>query len=239
MTKRHPAKYSKGFAKRFAEILVKYGCRHILDPFAGVGGIVEVHDHGYTGTIVCNEIEEEWALDILRRNEWRACGLSVHIGDAESLPLFWTSWFDAAVTSVTYGNRMADHHDAKDGSRRNTYKHALERDLTPGNTGAMHFGTTRKTRFDYCTKHKRCYIELRRVLVDGAIFVLNVSDHIRKGRRMRVTLWHRLCLQSLGFEVIEEQRVATPRNRQGANGDKRVEYESIIVFRLNKRGDAD
>jgi tRNA G10 N-methylase Trm11 len=232
MTKRHPAKYTKGFAERFAEILVRHGARNVIDPFAGVGGLVEVRDFGYDGVIWLNELEREWAMQTPNDDPYWS-EVYVCVGDAESM-YFDDNEFDAAVTSVTYGNRMADHHDAKDGSRRNTYKHALERDLTPGNTGAMHFGTTRKTRFDYCTKHKRCYVELRRVLADGRIFVLNVSDHIRKGRRMRVALWHRLCLQSLGFEVIEEQRVATPRNRQGANGDKRVEYESIIVFRLRK-----
>jgi hypothetical protein len=227
---RHPAKYSKGFAKRFAEILVRHDRHSVIDPFAGVGGLVDIRNHGYDGLIFLNELEREW-LDMTP--------LSYHVflnvGDAASLP-FESNAFDSACTSVTYGNRMADHHRARDTSRRNTYTHAIGRDLTPGNTGAMHFGSTRKSRLSYCTKSKRCYVELRRVLADNAIFVLNVSDHIRHGRRMRVTLWHIRCLTSIGFEMIERVDVPTQRNRQGANGDKRVAYESIVVFRLNKRG---
>ena len=37
---------------------------------------------------------------------------------------------DCIVTSPCYGNRMADHHDAKDSSRRITYKHKLGRDMS-------------------------------------------------------------------------------------------------------------
>ena len=48
--------------------------------------------------------------------------------------------FDAICTSPTYGNRMADHHEARDGSPRDTYRHVLGRPLTPGNSGALHWG---------------------------------------------------------------------------------------------------
>ena len=45
------------------------------------------------------------------------------IGDATALPFAdWT--FDAVITSPTYGNRMADHHNAQDGSRRVSYRHS-------------------------------------------------------------------------------------------------------------------
>lgn len=45
------------------------------------------------------------------------------IGDATRLP-FDNRMFDAVITSPTYGNRMADHHDAQDGSKRITYRHS-------------------------------------------------------------------------------------------------------------------
>lgn len=45
------------------------------------------------------------------------------VGDATSLP-FPDEAFDAIITSPTYGNRMADHHDARDNSRRLTYRHS-------------------------------------------------------------------------------------------------------------------
>ena len=53
---------------------------------------------------------------------------------------FSDATFDMVVTSPTYGNRMADHHNAKDGRRRITYTHNLGRTLTPGNSGAMQWG---------------------------------------------------------------------------------------------------
>jgi hypothetical protein len=95
----------------------------------------------------------------------------------------------------------------------------------------MQFTGKRKSSLAYATKHKRCYVEMRRVLAPGRIVILNVSDHIRKGRVVRTTLWHVLAMKSLGFEVVEWHRVETPRNRYGANGDKRVKYENVVVFR--------
>jgi hypothetical protein len=48
--------------------------------------------------------------------------------------------FDAICTSPTCGNRMADHHEARDISPRHTYRHVLGRPRTPGNSGALQWG---------------------------------------------------------------------------------------------------
>lgn len=218
VTARHPAKYTDVLIPIFAELLE--GTSRVIDPFAGTCKLVEIRNYGYTGEIYCNEIEREWAM----QGEGKAI---ITIGDAAALP-YPDDYFDAACTSVTYGNRMADHHNAKDGSRRNTYKHSLGRDLTPGNTGMMQYGEA------YAQKHVECYRELRRVLRDGARFVLNVSDHIRRGEVVPVTLWHIVCLRSMRFELVEHRKIETPRLRFGANRDLRVSHESVITFRLRK-----
>lgn len=217
---RHPAKFTDSIVAAIAEIAQRYGIQWLLDQFAGTCKIARIRDHGFTGHIFANEMEKEWGVQGLGE-------VVLSIGDAEHLP-YPDDTFDGSATSVAYANRLADHHNAKDGSKRNTYKHSLGRDLTDGNTGMMQWGRY------YCTKHKACYIELRRVLRNGGIFILNISDHIRKGKQIRVTLWHRLCLASLGFELVEAKKISTPRLRYGANGDKRVGHESILVFRLHK-----
>lgn len=224
---RHPARYTPSVVEVAADVLKRYGAIDTIDVFAGTcERIVALHDHGWNGDIYANEIQRRWAMQA-------PASVHVTIGDAERLP-YESNRFSSAFTSVVYGNRMSDHHRAKDGSRRNTYTHAYGEELDVENTGRMQFTGKRQSSLQYATKHKRCYIELRRVLADGAIFVLNVSNHIRKGSVVRTTLWHVLALKSLGFEVIEWHRIETPRLRYGANGEKRVKYENVVVFRLNK-----
>lgn len=215
---RHPARYTDKFLPEFAAIL--NGRRRILGPMAGVGKLGRIVEHGFAGQVYLNELEPEWAL---QSPPW----CHVTRSDAANLP-YLDGYFDGACTSPTYGNRMADHHNARDDSRRNTYRHSLGRRLSDGNTGEMQWGRA------YCETHKHIWQELRRVLCDDSPFVLNIKDHLRKGRRVRVTLWHILCLTSLGFELIEHRRIETPGNRYGANGEKRIPHESIIVFRLRK-----
>lgn len=213
-TVRHPAKYTDSLIPLFAQMLG--GTRNVLDPFAGTCKIARIRDFGYTGDIYANELEPEWALQA-------PLGTFVTTCDAEHLP-YPDGFFDAICTSCTYANRMADHHNARDASRRNTYTHALGRQLTDGNTGAMQWGDA------YRDKHRRVWAECKRVL--GGSFILNVSDHIRKGERISVVQWHIECLRGLGFRLDEHHKITTPRLRYGANGNLRVEDESVLKFTL-------
>lgn len=207
--KEFPAKYSDSLMLFLQDELRGY--EKILDPFAGTGKIRTVRPDAYL-----LEIEPEWA-------EIRGAT----VGDALELP--WpNNYFDAVVTSPTYGNRMADHHNAKDGSKRNTYRHTLGRELSPHNSGAMQWGKK------YRTFHYTAWDEVRRVLKPDGKFILNISDHIRKGRQIQVTRFHRLLLLQLGFTVERDYRISTPRNGQGQNGKVRVPFESILVFKLIK-----
>lgn len=63
-TPRHPAKYSNEFIPIFAEVLA--GCDRVLDPFAGVGKLALIKQHGFNGLIYANDIEKDW----LCRNEY-------------------------------------------------------------------------------------------------------------------------------------------------------------------------
>jgi SAM-dependent methyltransferase len=214
---KHPAKYSKGMVLLFAEILFRQGVPlggNVLDPFAGTGRIHELRPHYTTFGI---EIEPEWA---------RLSPLTI-VGDALNLPPNWTGMFDAVVTSPTYGNRMADSHEAKDSSRRMTYRHMLGRRLHPSNSGQLQWGNK------YRAFHERAWQEAHRVLTDDGVLLLNISNHIRKGEEVDVAGWHREALETIGFALAEQHNVATPRMRFGANGGTRTKHEFVLVFRKN------
>jgi len=216
MSVRHPAKYTDCLLPIFAEWL--RGRERVLDPFAGTGKLRQVRPDAYL-----IEIEPEWA----------AIGGAI-VGDALRLP-FASGVFDAICTSPTYGNRMADsftdHQTAKN-YRRNTYTHAIGRKLHPNNSGQMQWGKA------YQDFHRCAWGECWRVLRPGGVMVLNISDHIRNGKVIDVTAWHVRELTGMGFEYVKSVFVETPRQRFGANGDKRVPGESVILFRKPTLWDA-
>jgi tRNA G10 N-methylase Trm11 len=198
----------------------------LLDPFAGVGGVHTLSSESALGqgdlwetmtsriATVGIELEPEWACHHAR----------TMVGDARALP-FSDATFDIVVTSPTYGNRMADHHNAKDGSRRITYTHNLGRTLTPGNSGAMQWGE------DYRQFHRLSLGEVERVLPIGRLFVLNVSNHIRMGKEVPVVQWHRDTLLAMGFTMERDIEVPTARLRYGANHASRVAWEHVMCLR--------
>ena len=212
----HPARYSDSILAVMVEML--RGSRRVLDPFAGTGRIHELAAVLPGCHIVATEIEPEWAA-------FHPVGAVV--GNALHLP-FADGTFDAAATSPCYGNRMADHHHARDGSRRLTYRHTLGRPLHPDNAGRLQWGAA------YREFHRRAWREAWRVLQSGGRFVLNVKDHVRAGKRQEVTAWHVETLAALGFRLVVRREVETPSLRYGANGDLRVECEVVLLFEKGK-----
>ena len=213
---KHPATYTESFIPKFAELLI--GCETILDPFGGVGKLALIKEYGFMGKVVCNELEREWAeIGKYNVDEWS-------IGDAANLR-FANCEFDAICTSPTYGNRMADHHNAKDASKRITYRHCLGRPLSEQNTGKMQWGEK------YRQKHIEIYRECLRVLKPNGLMIVNVSDHIRKGQVMNVVEWHKQALLDFGMKLIDEIKIETPRMGFGQNAKSRVQHECILVFR--------
>lgn len=84
----------------------------VLDPFCGGGPnggrIHELRDMLWPLPVetVGVEIEPEWVT-----SEWTIQG------DASNLSGEWTGAFDVWASSITYANRMADHHDAQERCR--------------------------------------------------------------------------------------------------------------------------
>ena len=213
---KHPAVYTGVLIPMFHVLL--YGRKKVLDPFAGTCKLGELKKLGFTGEIWCNELEEEWA------SMGEGVVDKVVVGDVLKMGWAKDGQFDAICTSPVYGNRMSDHHNARDGSSRTTYTHCIGRKLHDRNSGVLQWGPK------YRKFHRKAWRECVRVLCDGGIFVLNISDHIRGGERMRVTRWHIKVLKKLGLKLEKRVKVKTPRNRKGANSKLRVGYESVCVF---------
>jgi hypothetical protein len=133
----------------------------------------------------------------------------------------------------TYGNRMADHHVAKDSSKRMTYTHQLGRPLSENNSGAMNWGPK------YWDFHIAAWREQTRILKPGGLFILNVKDFYRTRtiNRTRVTeqvevcQWHLDTLTDLGYQVEREVIVPVRGMRMGANHKKRMGHEMVYALR--------
>jgi hypothetical protein len=208
----HPAVFGDAILATIAPHVAGLGV--VVDPFAGVGKVHRLRDLAGVHRTIGVELEPEWAC----------AHPDTIVGDARdiSLAMLGTDHVDGIVVSPTYGNRMADHHNANDPSHRNTYKHRLGRDLTPGNSGAMPWGD------EYRALHQLVW--QRCVDLSPTVFVLNVKDHVRRGERQRVTAWHVDQLTALGLRVVAWERVPTRGNGFGANGATRVPYESVVVL---------
>lgn len=208
----HPAKFSDPLLPVIDRYLKGY--YWVLDPMAGVGTLAR-----YLGMdahrVWSNDLELEWA---------RQCPEPWSCSDARYMPQFRTGEFDAIATSPTYGNRMADHHNAKDASRRHTYRHYLGRPLTPGNTGQMQWGQ------EYKDTHLAIIAECVRVLRPGGRVVWNVKDHVRKGEVVYVSTWHIWALRYSGLRQVAVEDVPCPGQRHGQNGQARVDHEWVLVF---------
>lgn len=205
----HPARFLSELLPAFARALD--GATRVLDPFAGTGRIHELRASGF----------ETYGIEL--EPEWAACSPYTAIGDATALP-YPAGSFDAVCTSPTYGNRFADHHEARDASFRRSYTFDLGRELSPGNAGAMQWGPA------YRELHVRAWQEAWRVLRPGGRFVLNVKDHVRAGAIVPVSGWHITTLCRLGFAALELVPVVTAGIPLGENADLRTRHEWIFVL---------
>lgn len=206
----HPAPFPVAILPIFLELLEDH--HRVLDPFAGTGRIHELHGHETVGI----ELEPEWA----------ALHPDTMVGNALALP-FEDDSFDAIATSPTYGNRLADHHNAADPESRRSYTHDLGRSLHEDNSGAMQWGDS------YCEFHWKAWEEAVRVLRPRGRFVLNIKDHIRGGEWQDVAGWHVHALCSLGLAVVAARPVVTGQLRVGENAALRVPAELVVAFELS------
>jgi len=208
----HPAK----FGAPILEVIADHAYGRVLDPFAGTGRIHALQGEGDVTETIGVEIEPEWA----------AAHPRTIVGNALRLP-FKAGTFDTIATSPCYGNRLADHHQANDPSRRHSYTHDLGRPLHPDNAGAVHFGAK------YQTFHSDAWREAKRVLRPGGMCIVNVSDFIRAHQVMPVVTFHLLTLTRLGFTVLDTAYVTKIGLRHGANRE-RVDQEAVIIARYGR-----
>lgn len=214
--KAHPAKYTPALLTTFARMLK--GSTRILDPFGGEGGVFLLEHWLPDAQIEAIEIESKWASKHPRTT----------LGDAMALP--WVDgYFDAIMTSPTYGNRLADKRRPEASLWKKgvtTYADMLGGELQPNNTGRLQWGP------EYRAAHVVAWTEARRVLQPGGRFVLDIKDHYRNKKLQPVTDWHIGALQDLGFVMVEHAKIDCPGMRYGQNSEWRVDFESVILFTL-------
>lgn len=186
----------------------------VLDPMAGVGRIHQL-DRDFVYETIGVELESEWASE----------HPDTHVGDVMDLPDEWCETFDAVITSPPYANRLADKHNAKDDSKRITYKHVLGRDLTEGSGAGMQWGS------DYRHWVTGVVPSMGYMIKSGGLLVLNVSNHIRGGKEMLVSEYWLEEMLHYGLKFEKAIPVKTPRMGFGANGSLRVENEWVYVLR--------
>lgn len=212
----HPAPFPGAVLSVVAEFLSPG--QEVLDPFAGIGGIHKLRHMVSDLRTVGVEIEAEWAS----AHPDTICADSRYVK-------FEAGRFDAVCTSCAYGNRMADHHEAKDDSERVTYRHKLGRPLTLGNAGGMQW--TGPSGKEYRELHRVVWTNCFRWLRPSSLLILNVKDHIRKGQRQAVSAWHVKTLLGLGFAFEDCVPVISGGIHQTEHKSQRVDAELVWVFR--------
>lgn len=215
----HPAKYTPIIIDKISEVLKEQGRGEtILDPFGGVGGIHTLQDYGWHTTAI--EIEQEWA-DQSKRLGHTICANFLNSNCLDSMIRF-----DNVVTSPCYGNRMADHHVARDNSKRMTYRHRLGRELSAGSSASLQWGKA------YRSFHAIAWRKVSTLVRSEGLFILNVKDHIRKGEVIPVSQWHRQTILQLGFRPLNTYRIYVKGMGYGQHQQTaKVNYETIYVFR--------
>lgn len=214
--KEHPAPFSDPILNTIAEHVK--GAEVVLDPFAGTGRVHELRDRAGVGRTIGVEIEPEWAAKHPDTIQGDALDLEAAGIEPESV--------DAIATSPTYGNRMADHHDATDDSVRLTYKHTLGRDLSDNNSGQFQWGPV------YREFHREAWRQATAALRPGGTFTVNVKNHIRNGEVQRVVEWHlNTLMHEFGLELVALDAIPTRGLMAGANNETRTGFEYVITLR--------
>lgn len=236
----HPAKFSKPILDQLHKLVEPNWLA--IDPFAGTGLV-----HQLPCRTVAIEIEKPWAgmerptklcpFDTdgdggCGRYLCPACGverMTTNVcGDALALP-FADGTFDAFITSPTYGNRYADHHDARDGSTRRSYTHDLRESqgeqyhLHTHNSGLLKWGPA------YREFHEAAWAELSRVVDDMGL--LNLKDIVSNKEVVEITKWHLGVFRRLGWKRVKTIKVPAQGMRHGENRELRVPHEVIYVLR--------
>jgi hypothetical protein len=209
----HPARFSTELLPVLGNVLAAWFLP-VFDCYAGtgerLGQLCDEIGLPYSGT----EIEPEFIVD--RR---------VRQGNATDASTYPTGPY-VVCTSPTYPNGMSDHFQARDDSKRHTYRQALattighDRPLDRNNTGR--YGV------------RNAGIGRYWQLVNDAVghwpnrAVVNVKDFIVAGQVYPLDeKWQQLLVRH-GYDIVERVEVACPGQRFGANRE-RVDHEVVLV----------
>lgn len=215
---KHPATYSKAILEKLDELI---GPGIWLDPFIGTGKLYSLTrpDRQFVGV----ELEPEWAGVDPRTICGDSLAWMTEIRDEG------VTRFDGVVTSPVYGNRMSDHHDAKDGSRRRSYKFDLGRDVSEGSSCEMYFWQP-----EYQAFHLAAWSLAFGVTRDGGLMHLNVKNFIRNREPQYVVAWHMGALKRVGWKIEKVVQVGVPGLRDGENYEARFDTEAIIIAKRSE-----
>lgn len=220
----HPAVYSGRFIPLFADLANKFKARTVLDPFGGVGTIGKIKENGFTGKIIANELEPEWA----GLHKINGVDESI-VGDARKMSNIPTGEIDMIITSPAYGNFLAAPRN-KGKLDTLTYENSLGRKVTEGNAGRLWWGDK------YRVLHNEAYKEFYRVVKPGGTAIINMKDFIRDGKTVPVTDFHIKAMEDAGFKLVERQQVKVPGLATGKINRPKVESEDILVFQKPENG---
>lgn len=206
-----------------------WGRPKLWDPYAGKGVKLEQIAYGPPGQLGMDYGGTEIEASFIESDR------IIH-GSATDPTLYPTTPF-AIVTSPVYPNGMADSWKMSDGSKRHTYRswvtqnEGKDRELDDENMGRYGYrGTNPFGR----SKKRAAYWKVANDSVAcwgrAEAVILNVSDfHTKHGIERFTADWVQL-MASYGWHIVDSRRVKTPRNGEGANREKRVEFESVLVF---------
>lgn len=253
MTAPHPAKWSEAILDAIADNAFELlGDRaRVLDPFAGVG-LTRLADHLPDHDVAGVELEPEWTPDtagMVRANTLALPFRSDAFDVLVTSPAYGNRMADAHEArdrcrhcSDGSVERLATPEEVDAGcelgiafdtcrhcggsglSKRNTYRHSLGRRPSADSSTTLQWGDA------YRAFHERAWRECDRVLRPGAFVFLNVKNHIRDGKERHVAEWHLNAWLMLGAAVHHVERIRTPGNRFGENGEARLDAELLLVL---------
>jgi hypothetical protein len=216
----HPCPFTPVILDHLGPILSRIGLP-VHDPFAGtgerLGRLCDELGLPFTGT----ELEAPFIVDprVKPGNSTRA----------ETYP----SGEFVVCTSPAYPNGMTDHFNAKDSSRRHTYRQALARIL--GHDQPLHednmgrwgnaYRRSKRSEARHFEIAKRCVEHWP----DAA--VVNVKDVVASNYTVHVIERWVDLLREAGYHRFGMIEVATPGQRHGQNSEYRADTETIIVAR--------
>ena len=220
---KHPAQFSDELLIPLERAIRRFsddnGHVDVVDPFAGPG--IKMND-------LCQRCG--WSFFGMDIEAWDGRVDTVMKGDATDE----YDWMDmtegllnpVVVTSPTYGNGLNDSHDAKDDSKRFTYRNSLGRQLNPMNSGRYGIRQGRKAWRTYWRINSEAMIFPQNM---GWPVILNVKAFIHAGEVVDLPSMWEVLLITLGFGIDKVEYVETPGIRFGENADRRVSHETIIT----------